>query len=97
MAVTVLLEVKAKAGTGGDLLGTFKAILPDTRAFDGCIGVDVYQNQDDSDVIVLVEQWDSKPHYEKYLGWRQETGLLDQLGQAIDGPPSIRYFDLADA
>jgi len=97
MAVTVLLEVKAKAGTGGDLVGVFKQILPDTRKFEGCIGVSVLQNQDDPDTLVLVEEWETKQNHEKYMGWRTETGLVDQLVAAIEGPPSIRYFGTADA
>lgn len=97
MAATVLLEVKAKPGTASELVATFKSILGDTRAYDGCKGVDVYQNSDEPEVIVLVEQWESRAKYEAYLGWRQETGFVDKLVAAIDGPPSIRYFELADA
>lgn len=97
MTCMVLLEVKAKAGTGADIVGVFKEILPDTRSYDGCIDVDVYQNQDDPDVVVLVEQWQSRAHYEKYFAWRVESGLVAQLGEAIDGPPSLRYFGPTDA
>ncbi len=97
MAVTVLLELKAKAGTGGGLVEVFKQILPDTRKFDGNVSVTTYQNQDDPDTVVLVEEWESRPAYEKYLAWRTETGALDQLGSAIEGAPSIRYFDATDA
>jgi quinol monooxygenase YgiN len=97
MAVTVLLELKAKSGTGAGLVGVFKQILPDTRKFDGNIGVTVFQDQDDSDTVLLIEEWESRPAYEKYLAWRTETGALDQLAAALDSPPSIRYFDATDA
>ncbi|MEM7250307.1 MAG: antibiotic biosynthesis monooxygenase family protein [Pseudomonadota bacterium] len=97
MAATILLEVTAKAGTGDKLVEFFKSILVDTRAYDGCKSVDVYRNMDSPDVVVLVEQWESKAHYEKYLGWRSETGVVDQIVSQIDGAPSIRYFDLTDA
>ena len=97
MAVTILLEVRAKEGTGNDLLATMKGILPDTRSYDGCINLNVYQNQDDSDVLVLVENFESKAHYEKYVAWRVETGVMQQLGDSLAEPPSIRFFDLADA
>jgi len=89
----VLVEVKAKVGTGGDLVGWFRQVLPDTRAYDGCIGVDVYQNQDDTDVVVLVEQWQTRAHYEKYLAWREEMGMLAELVELTEAPPSLRYFD----
>ena len=97
MAVTIFLELRAKPGTGSELLAMMKAVLPDTRSFDGCQKLDVYQNQDDRDVVMLVEDFESKAHYEKYLGWRQETGVFEQLVQALDGEPSLRFFDLTDA
>ena len=97
MAVTIILEIQAKKGTGNDLLATMKGILPETRSYAGCIGLNVYQNKDDSDVMVLVESFESKAHYEKYLAWREETGVLQQLSAALEGPPSIRFFDLVDA
>ena len=97
MTCMVLLELKAKAGTGRDLVGLFKQILPDTRAYDGCMSVDVYQNQDDTDVVVLVEQWQTRAQYEKYFAWREETGAVAQLVERLDGPPSLRYFDPTDA
>lgn len=97
MAVSVLLEVQAKQGTGDELLSTFKALLPDARARAGCLDLAVHQNQSDRDNIVLVERWATKDEYESYMGWRQDTGVLDQLVAACEGPPTIRYFDITDA
>ena len=97
MAITVLLEAKAKSGTGNDFLAILKEILPDTRSHDGCKEITVYQNQDDADVVDLVGKWESKEKYEKYLGWRQERGYMEILAGALAGEPGIRYFNLTDA
>ena len=97
MAVMVLLEAQAKQGTGDQLVATFKAILPDARTRDGFLDIVVHQNQDDKDNLVLVEKWETKDAYQSYLGWRQETGVLDQLVAACAEPPSIRYYDITDA
>jgi quinol monooxygenase YgiN len=53
----------------------------------------VHLNQDDGDNLVIVERWQSRPHYEKYFAWRQETGLLDRLGPLLGAPPSVRFLD----
>ena len=45
MSTTVLLEVKARAGTGDHLVAMFKAILGDTRAYDGCECMDLFESQ----------------------------------------------------
>lgn len=97
MPVTVILEVQAQPDKPAELKQLLKDILSDTRAYDGCIGVDVTENQDDTANIVLLEKWQSRAHYEKYLGWRQETGALDTLATYLAQPPSIRYFDPVDA
>ena len=96
MTCTVVLEIKLKPDMIDTAKGAFKEILPDTRAYDGCKGVDVCENQDEAGNLVLVESWESRAKYEKYLGWRAETGVLDQLGAMCDGAPSIRYFDPVD-
>ena len=97
MAVTVVLDLAVKPESVDAVKAKFKEILPDTRAFDGCHGVNVVQNQDDAGNIALVETWSSRAHYEKYFAWRQETGLIEELGAFVSAPPVIRYFDPVDA
>ena len=93
MGVTVLLEVKAKAGTIDQLINKFSKILPDTRSYDGNIGIELVQNQEDANILVAIEQWDTRAQYEKYLAWRQESGTLAEIVELLDGPPNIRYFN----
>tara|TARA_B100001996_G_C18255363_1_gene436949 strand:+ start:203 stop:496 length:294 start_codon:yes stop_codon:yes gene_type:complete len=97
MTITIILEIEAQKDTGSEILNILKEVLPDTRNYDGCIDLKTYQNQENPDVIVLVEQFESKEKYSKYLSWRQETGVFDNLVAKLAGPPSIRYFDLTDA
>lgn len=93
MAVTVLLELKVKSECVQDTLNGLAQLLPETRAYDGCIEVYAHQNQDDPTNIVAIEQWESRGHYEKYFAWRTETGVIGQLGAWVSAPPVIRYFD----
>ena len=97
MAVRVILEVKAKPGTGDEVVAFFRSILPETRAFEGCTSVDTLLNSDDADNVVVVEVWDTREQYEKYLAWQRERGVSDRLKQALAEPPSIRHFDVTDA
>lgn len=96
MSVMVFLELQSTAESIKQLKSAFKDILPDTRKYDGCQEVEVFDNQDDPLNLVLVERWESRQHYEKYLGWRTETGALESVVSMTSGPPAIRYFDLVD-
>ncbi len=96
MSVLVTLDVQAKPESLGELVSALKGILPDTRAYEGCQGIDIYANQDDPHNMIFVEHWDSREQYEKYLSWRTETGVMDQLGALLAGPPTFKYFDRVD-
>ncbi len=96
MSVTVLLEVQSKPEDLEALKTTFRDTLPDTRVYEGCHGVEVIGNQDDACNLILVEKWESRTHYEKYLGWRTETGALENLVKMLTQPPIIRYYENLD-
>lgn len=93
MAVLVLVEGTVRPEAMNDMMALMREILPDTRAYDGCQEVKVHTNLDTPNDLALVEYWDSRAHYEKYLAWRAETGVLDKIGSMLSGAPSIRYFE----
>lgn len=93
MACQVILELRTKEDCADKARSWFKSVLPDTREFDGCIGLYLVKNQDDPLNFVIIEQWDTRAQYEKYLAWRTERGDIDALVDMIDGEPSIRFFD----
>jgi quinol monooxygenase YgiN len=97
MSVLVLLEAPVKSEEVPNMKSYLAEILPDSRKYDGCRGLNVYFDTEDKDKLVLVEHWESRQHHEKYLGWRTETGVMEKLGSMLAGPPSIRYFEKADA
>ena len=95
MSVTVFLELNLKSENVNDLTSFMRDELHYTRGFDGCNSIGVQTNQDDPSNMVLVENWDAKEQFEKYLGWRTERGDVEKMGAWLTGPPSIRYFDNA--
>ena len=97
MSVTILLELQVEPEAVDEMISFLKEILPDTRVYEGCQGLEVQQNQEDSSNLVMVEKWESRQFYEKYIGWRTETGVMDKIGSMLSQPPSIRYYDLVEA
>ncbi len=93
MSVLVTLDLKVKPGSNDDLTSWFKNELHHTRGFEGCNGITVHRNQDDHNNLVIVEDWDSRSQYEKYLSWREERGDVEVLVGLLDGEPKFSYFD----
>jgi quinol monooxygenase YgiN len=96
MSVVVLLEIQVKPEAVNEVKALLKQILPDTRAYAGCQGIDIYGNLDDTGNLVFYERWESRPHYQKYLAWRTETGAVEKLSAKLTGPPNIRYYERVD-
>ena len=97
MSVLALFELQVRPEAISDMKSYLAEILPDTRAYNGCRGIDVYSNTEDAGDMVLVEHWDSRAHHEKYRAWRDGTGFLDKMGTMLAGPPKLRYLERIDA
>ena len=97
MSVLILIEASVKSEDVSKLKSYMAEILPDTRVYEGCQGVDLYFNKEAAGNMLLAEQWESRAHHEKYVGWRTGTGVMDKIGAMLAGPPSIRYFERIDA
>jgi len=96
MATAVTIDLPIDPARVTEFLDFIKEIAPDTRAYDGCQMFDIWADQDNPGRVLFYEIWDSRPHQEKYLAWRTETGLMDKLGPFLTAPPTISYYDKFD-
>ena len=97
MAIMVLLEGKARADKLDRLKARLAELFPVTRQYEGCRGITAYVGADDGRTVVFVEYWETKGHYERYLAWRTETGVIAELVSMLEAPPSIRHFEQVEA
>ena len=99
MAITALLELRVKPETlDQGLHAELHKILTDTRAFDGCLGVDVLIDNDDPTHLIAVERWESEEHDAAYRAWRAGAGAGGpaSLGAVLAAPPVLTKFTVAD-
>lgn len=93
MTVQVIMEVALKDGGEQEFRDFMREIIADTRAYQGCVSIEFTRNQDSPNELLVMEKWDSRADYEKYLQWRMETGALTRMADAFDGQPKLRFFD----
>lgn len=96
MSIAVTIDLAVEPARTSEFLAFIKKIAPDTRAYAGCQLFDIWTDQNKPGHVFFYEIWDSRGDQEKYLAWRTETGLMDQLGPFLAGPPVISYFDKFD-
>jgi heme-degrading monooxygenase HmoA len=66
-----------------------------TRAFDGCLGVEVFEDHDDRSRVVVVEHWASLAHDRAYRAWREGEGRIDG-GDVFAHPPKLTVGEVRD-
>ena len=92
----IIAEFIANPDNVADLEDVFRQELGATRAFEGCLSLDVYFEPDAS-TFTLIEDWESFGHYDKYLDWRMSTDLPSRLDPILAGGMaggfSVRKFE----
>lgn len=94
MPTAALLDLHLRADRAADGLPVVEAILGDTRAFEGCRGVDVLVDVEDPAHVTIVERWQSLERDDAYRAWRATPEGASGLGDLLDRPAVLtRYTD----
>ncbi|WP_072804963.1 putative quinol monooxygenase [Rhodococcoides yunnanense] len=96
MALIALLDLKLKTETLDDAKVVLGRILADTRAFEGCLGVDVLVDDADEGHWIAYERWESAEADAKYREFREGPGKITDLGPLLAGVPSLTKYSVRD-
>lgn len=94
MSLTVLLDLRLTSEALVEAPAMLRDILAGTRAFDGCLGVDVLVDAEDPAHLILLERWASAEADATYRDWRADAGATN-LGSLLASPPLISRFQTA--
>ncbi len=67
-----------------------------TRAFDGCLGVEVIRDIADPTRLIAVERWASLEHDRAYRAWREGEGRIKEGEELFEGPRKLTVGILLD-
>lgn len=97
MAITAILEIKLKPEVVERAPAEIQQILGQTRAFDGCLGVDVLEDLRDPTHLTIVERWETLDQDRAYRKWRTTDEGASTLGELLTEPPVlVKYSEWTD-
>jgi len=97
MSVTSLLDLQIAPASLAHAPAVISGVLAATRAFDGCLGVDVLVDTADPAHYVVVESWASLTHDDAYRAWRTTPEGASELGSILAAAPTLTRFERAEA
>ena len=92
MTLTVHLDLHLKTESLETAPDMLRDILAGTRAFDGCLGVEVLVDHQDPAHMIVVERWASLEQDTAYREWRAGDGATE-LGGMLAAAPTLTYFE----
>ncbi|WP_382308105.1 putative quinol monooxygenase [Herbiconiux sp. UC225_62] len=92
MTVNSLLDLTIAPEFLDEAVDRINRVLEVTRAFDGCLGVDVIVDVDDPAHIVLLEKWTSIERDDAYRAFRATPEGASDLGAILAGPPTLTRY-----
>lgn len=92
MPITAFLDLRLKPDAPEVGLAHLHTVLADTRAFPGCLGVEVLVDRADPAHVVAVERWADVEADARYRAWRAGDGASG-LSDHLAGPPTLTLFD----
>lgn len=90
MTVARVYRMIAQPDLAENLRDALVAFGPMVSGQDGCIGVEVFQDQSDPTRFLLLEKWSSVDHHQRALAAMPE-GALDGIMTALAGKPEASY------
>jgi quinol monooxygenase YgiN len=66
------------------------------RSFPGNILFEVTQDDQDENIIIIYEKWDSKESWEKYMNFRKDSAFAMAFGSFLAKPPEFKTVSPID-
>ena len=90
--VTNLAIVRAKSGCSDELGELLMTLVEPSRAEVGCLAYDVHRANDDDDMWMLYETWESPAHVTRHFQSPHIRTFALALAPLIEGKPDLHSF-----
>ncbi len=94
MSVTLINTFRAKEGQGDELREMFKTWEGGISAAPGCRDLRVFVDPDAADVVLSIEEWDSRESHQSFVDSISEEAMAAAY-TVLTGPPEVKYYDPA--
>ncbi|ATF18126.1 putative quinol monooxygenase [Phaeobacter gallaeciensis] len=89
----IIVTVKAVPSLFDELVEITQTMMPETRAFPGCIEAHLLLAPEREEMVIF-QIWESSEAQSAYLTWRAEKGDFERLGELIHDEQIFRTYSL---
>lgn len=90
--LTILVLIPAKPGRADALDAALKSLLAPTRKEQGCISYDAHRSNDDPNLFMMYETWESQAALDKHFEQPHMKDAIAQLPDLVEGGLNLQKF-----
>jgi len=92
--ISATLRIVAPLQQRKRVMEILRSISEPIKAEPGCIGLNIYQDLDDKEVIILEEVWQSQTDLDRHIRSERYRSILTLMDMSSE-PPEIRFNTIA--
>jgi len=89
----LMITFKVKPKKLESFLELIEKVKVDLPQVDGCMGIEVYQSNDDKYTIQFVEIWQSIEQHKKHIEQVVKSGDWDYISAHLENDPLSQYYN----
>ena len=90
--VKIMARITARADTVISLRQILRDLVGPSRGEAGCVGYELFQNQDDPVEFVTIEQWSDQAAADAHMSAPHVAAAISKAGELLALPPLIHRF-----
>lgn len=91
--LTILARIRAATGKEEELYSVLEALVPLTRAEEGCISYDLHRAQGDPALFCFCENWRSQKDLDDHFATHYLQAFLGKADGLLAEPPDITFWE----
>ena len=82
-----------KEGKVTDAIKLYEELVQFSRKEEGCLAYDLFQDEKDSSILAVIEEWESKEALEKHTNSQHFTKLVPMLGELTEEKLGMNIYN----
>ena len=95
--IVVVGRVQTDAGKRAELVRIGQAVAAASRLEAGCVSYRVYQDTENENDLVFVEEWESHAALQQHFATSHIAEFLQAIPATLVAPPDVKFHSIASS
>lgn len=91
--IKVVAKKLVNEGKVEEVIKLYEELVRETRKEEGCIKYELYQDEKDSRILAVIEEWESKDALEKHMNSEHFVRIVPMIGELAEKKKDINIYN----